>query len=129
MTGQDIEIVLCGRTRERLWALPKGTPLDGESLAETAAREVQEETGLQVAIAETIGSIQYQFRSDDGTEYDKTVKHHLMIPVGGSLDLHDGEFDEVRWVSIDNALRLMRYPNEREIVMRAVALIRARSKR
>jgi 8-oxo-dGTP pyrophosphatase MutT (NUDIX family) len=120
---RGIEIVLCGRNTSGLWALPKGTPVDGESSVETALREVREETGLSVAIEGSVGFIQYQFSGPDGTQYDKTVEHHLMAPVAGSFDDHDAEFDEVRWVPVDEALRLMRYPNERDIVRKAVELI------
>ena len=128
--GRDgIEIVVCGRTREGLWALPKGSPADGETSAETALREVREETGLSVAIEGSVGSIRYQFSGPDGTEYDKTVEHHLMISLAGSLAEHDAEFDEVRWVPVDEALRLMRYPNERDIVRQAVRLIQERTQR
>lgn len=128
--GRDgIEIVVCGRTREGLWVLPKGSPVDGETSTETALREVREETGLSVAIEGNVGSIRYQFSAPDGTEYDKTVEHHLMVSVAGSLTEHDAEFDAVRWVRVDEALRLMRYPNERDIVRRAVRLIQERTRR
>ncbi|MFN0251917.1 MAG: NUDIX domain-containing protein, partial [Kofleriaceae bacterium] len=46
--AQGIEVLLCGRVREALWALPKGTPEHGESIEQTALREVGEETGLGV---------------------------------------------------------------------------------
>ncbi|GAG03543.1 unnamed protein product, partial [marine sediment metagenome] len=54
-----IEVVLCGRTEEGIWGLPKGAPNPGESLEETAVREVNEETGLQVVIRGKIGTIEY----------------------------------------------------------------------
>ena len=126
---QGIEIVICGRTHEGLWALPKGSPHDGEPLTETALREVREETGLNVAIEEPVGSIRYQFSAPGGTAYDKTVEYHLMAPVGGDLADHDSEFDIVRWGSVDEALRLLRYPNERDIVRQAVRLIQQRTPR
>ena len=47
---RGIEVVLCGRTEDGVWGLPKGTPSPGESLEQAAVREVTEETGLQVAI-------------------------------------------------------------------------------
>ena len=46
--GGKLSVALCHRRSESLWALPKGTPEEGESVSETAAREVTEETGLQV---------------------------------------------------------------------------------
>lgn len=126
---RGIEIVLCGRRREGLWALPKGSPEPGETLERTAVREVEEETGLSVAIQESVGSIRYQFTGPDGRRYDKRVEHHLMAPTGGSLGRHDGEFDAVRWLPVEEALRLLRYPNERDILRRAVRLIRKRERR
>jgi 8-oxo-dGTP diphosphatase len=119
-----IEIVLCGRPRDGVWALPKGSPEPGETLEHTALREVEEETGLKIAIERSVGSIRYQFSDGEGVRYDKRVDHYLMTPTGGHLDHHDAEFEVVRWVPVEEALRLLSYPNERAIVRRAVALIR-----
>ena len=117
-----IEIVLCGRTDERLWGLPKGTPEPGESLDATALREVREETGLGVAIASDLGAIEYTFaRPAQGVRFEKTVHHYLMTPDGsGSTDEHDGEYDRVAWFPAAEALRVMTYRNEAEIVRRAL---------
>jgi 8-oxo-dGTP pyrophosphatase MutT (NUDIX family) len=112
------EILLVHRRRPVLWALPKGTPNAGETLAETALREVREETGVEVEIEEPLGEITYFFVRDR-IRFRKTVHFFLMRPVGGSIDEHDHEFDEVRWTPIDEALRLMNYATEREVVERA----------
>ncbi len=48
------QIVLVHRRVPPLWALPKGTPDSGETLAETAIRETREESGLEVEIEEPI---------------------------------------------------------------------------
>jgi 8-oxo-dGTP pyrophosphatase MutT (NUDIX family) len=112
------EILLVHRRRPVLWALPKGTPNAGETLAETALREVREETGVQVEIEDPLGEIIYFFVRDR-IRFRKTVHFFLMRPVGGSIDEHDHEFDEVRWTAIDEALRLMNYATEREVVERA----------
>jgi 8-oxo-dGTP pyrophosphatase MutT (NUDIX family) len=112
------EILLVHRRRPVLWALPKGTPNAGETLAETALREVREETGVQVEIEDPLGEIIYFFVRDR-IRFRKTVHFFLMRPVGGSIDEHDHEFDEVRWTAMDEALRLMNYATEREVVERA----------
>jgi len=38
--GQHYQIVLVGRSAQGTWGLPKGTPDEGESMEETALREV-----------------------------------------------------------------------------------------
>jgi 8-oxo-dGTP pyrophosphatase MutT (NUDIX family) len=101
------------------WTLPKGTPNDGESVEQTALREVAEETGLEVRILDPVGAIEYFF-TQDGERIHKTVHYFLMEVTGGSLDAHDHEFDEVRWVPIDEARRLMTYETERQIVEEAL---------
>jgi 8-oxo-dGTP pyrophosphatase MutT (NUDIX family) len=120
------EIVLVHRRVPPLWALPKGTPDSGETLAETAIRETREETGLEVEIEEPIAAITYFF-VHRRTRFHKTVHFFLMRPTGGRLEDHDHEFDEVRWVQIEEALELMTHATEREVVQRAAALLAARA--
>lgn len=103
------------------WTLPKGTPDPGESVEETALREVAEETGLQVRIVEPLPSIEYEF-VQDGTRIHKTVHYFLMAPTGGDLSQHDREFERVRWVPFDEAGGLLSFATERELV--AVAATR-----
>ena len=120
-----IEIVLCGRSHEALWALPKGTPERDESLEQTALREVSEETGLGVAIVSDLGTIAYGFaRPAQGVRFEKTVYHYLMEPTGsGSMNQHDAEYDRVEWFSIHEALRVMTHRSEAQIVRRALTAI------
>jgi 8-oxo-dGTP pyrophosphatase MutT (NUDIX family) len=115
------EIVLGRRRRERdgvTWTLPKGTPHAAETTEQTAIREVTEETGLTVDIVDTVGAIEYWFVLN-GTRYHKTVHYFLMRPTGGDMAQHDHEFDEVRWVELGAAERMLSYPTERDIVARA----------
>ncbi len=122
---RGIEVLLCGRMRERLWALAKGTPVAGETLEQTALREVSEETGIGVAIEAPLGSIAYQFaRPDQGVRYDKTVHHWLMRPDGsGHLGAHDAEYDRVAWFPAAEALHLMTHHNEVSILRRALDVL------
>jgi 8-oxo-dGTP pyrophosphatase MutT (NUDIX family) len=102
------------------WTLPKGTPDPGETVEETALREVGEETGLEVRILEPLPSIEYSF-VQDGTRIQKTVHYFLMRPVGGDLSRHDAEFERVRWVPFDEASNLLSFATERELVATAAA--------
>jgi 8-oxo-dGTP pyrophosphatase MutT (NUDIX family) len=55
--------VLILRTRTDEWVLPKGKIEEGESGAETAVREVLEETGIRAEAVEPFGVTQYQYQS------------------------------------------------------------------
>ena len=133
-----IETVLCGhslsagraragkpsQSEDIRWSLAKGTPDPGETMEETALREVREETGLDVQLESPLGSINYWFGERGGSvRYHKTVHYYLMVPVGGDTSLHDPEFDVVRWFSLDQALDAIAYPNEADMLRRAQELI------
>jgi len=105
--------------RSATWALPKGTPHGDETPAQTALREVHEETGLRVRIVDTVGDVHYRFVRD-GRRIHKTVHYYLMEAVGGDLADHDHEFDEVRWFALGEAEAVMRFRSERDIVTRAL---------
>jgi 8-oxo-dGTP pyrophosphatase MutT (NUDIX family) len=109
------------RSRDAVtWTLPKGTPDPGESVEETALREVAEETGLEVRIVEPLPSIEYAF-VQDGTRIHKTVHYFLMEPTGGDLARHDHEFERVRWVPFDEAAGILSFATERDLVAVAAA--------
>lgn len=112
-------VAICGRTSSGLWALPKGTPDDGETIEQTALREVTEETGLQVAIEAPLGHIEYWFQRQS-ERIHKRVHFFLMTERGGSFDHHDPEFDVIEWTPVAEALRTLTYPTEQEVVRRAI---------
>ena len=122
----EFEVVVCGRRSDRLWCLPKGTPDAGESIEDTAVREVQEETGLRVRRGDALGAIEYWFTAD-GIRYHKQVHHWLMEPIGGDVAEHDHEFDEVRWIAIADAHTMLSYDGERKVVAEAARVLGAGS--
>jgi len=119
-----LEVLLCGRNADDLWALPKGTPEPGETLEQAALREVREETGVQVEVDGVVGDVRYWFsRPQEGVRYFKTVRHYLLRPVGGDPSLHDHEFDDVRWFPVPQALKLLTYQNEARMLRQALAMV------
>lgn len=118
-----LQVALCGRTREGLWALPKGHPDGKESPLETALREVSEETGLKVEAGPKVGDIHYPVKSRSKPKGRmKTVLYYLMSPVGGDLSEHDDEFDQVEWFDAADAIRTLTHENEARIVEKALAM-------
>jgi 8-oxo-dGTP pyrophosphatase MutT (NUDIX family) len=117
-------VIICGRDSDGVWGLPKGTPDAGESLEQTAIREVSEETGLTVRILGKVGVVQYWF-SADGVRYHKRVHHYLMEAVGGDIGSHDEEYDRVEWRQADDAMKTLTFKNDRDMVTRARQMVEA----
>ncbi len=118
-------ILLLKRAEERIWCLPKGTQEAGESLETTAVREIREETGLVVKLLRPIHTIHYSYFWPPGNvNYDKSVAYFLAEPVGGRLKLESG-FDEARWVTKPEAMRLLHWKNDRDVVVRAFEVLAA----
>ena len=122
---EGLQVVLVGRARPERWSIPKGTPVYGETLEETALREVREETGLTVRILERLGDITYWF-SVRGVRHHKTVHFYLLEATGGRLEDHDWENDFADWVPEAEALQWMSFASETAIVERALERSRAR---
>jgi 8-oxo-dGTP pyrophosphatase MutT (NUDIX family) len=121
------QLVICSRRRERdgrTWTLPKGTPHPDETTEETALREVGEETGLEVRITGPLDRIEYTF-VQSGTRIHKTVHYFLMEPVGGALERHDHEFDQVRWIDFNDAPTVLTFETERALVAHAASVLAA----
>jgi 8-oxo-dGTP pyrophosphatase MutT (NUDIX family) len=117
-TPHGIEVALVGRLEPERWVLPKGTPTRGESMEQTAVREVAEETGLQVRLIRPLLDIDYWFVLH-GARHFKTVHFYLMEAIGGDTSLHDHEYDVAAWFSIDESARRLAFANERAVLERA----------
>lgn len=108
------------------WCIPKGHRESGESLEQTAVREIFEETGLEVKVLQKLGEIRYRFRSR-GAYIDKTVHHFLMLQVGGELShLMDptGEVVDASWFPLSELSEVLAHENERQIALAALELAR-----
>lgn len=122
---KGVEVVVVGRKAPGIWGLPKGTPDRGETVEQTALREVREETGLETVIEEKIDAIEYWFVRS-GVRYHKFVHFYLMRPIGGDLSKHDHEHDYVEWLPLLQAKSLLTYQNEIRILDAAEGLLKAK---
>lgn len=120
--GMGIEVALVGWYQPAIWALPKGTPQEGETIEQVALREVQEETGLQVRLIGYVGNISYSFKREQ-VRYYKQVRHFLFEAIGGDVTLHDHEYDLAEWFSLAEAGRRLTYQNEITILYQAETIL------
>jgi 8-oxo-dGTP pyrophosphatase MutT (NUDIX family) len=119
LRGDDV-LVITPVGRRRVTGLPKGGPQPGESGEETATREVREETGVNAAVREPLGDVNYWYRRGGRRVY-KTVHFYLFDYVSGSTDDHDHEVEEARWMPLADALTMLSYPGERALIERALS--------
>ncbi|SDI13223.1 NUDIX domain-containing protein [Nonomuraea jiangxiensis] len=74
----------------RQWGLPTGSAKRGETFEQTVAREVREETGLEVSVGELV-----QLRS--GFRLRIEIAYAARYAGGGTMRLHSMEILEARW--------------------------------
>jgi 8-oxo-dGTP diphosphatase len=107
----ELEILLVHRPRYDDWTVPKGKLEPGETHAEAAVREVEEETGLRCALGAELASTSYTDRKGR----PKLVRYWAMTPAGGTFTPTD-EVDEIRWLTVDAAGPLLTYPRDRQVL-------------
>lgn len=109
--GSGVEIAVVHRPRYDDWSLPKGKLERGESELGAAVREIGEELGAEVQVQRRLVTIAY--RTPAGAA--KTVAYWAMRRVGGAFE-PCAEVDEVAWVSVRAARRLMSYDQDRAVL-------------
>ena len=111
-----------GAQGQKVLALPKGHVDPGETPAQTALREVREETGADAELIEKLGDVRY-FYQRGGKRIFKRVTFYLFAYRGGSIDDHDDEVEEARWMPLTEAVGALSYDGEREMAERALSAI------
>jgi len=109
-------VVVVHRPKHADWSLPKGKSDAGETLQQTALREVLEETGLRCRIIREIAENNYQYRANHGEIKSKRVHYFLMEPVGGTMIADGGEVDRVEWMEISQAMQILTYDGDKRVL-------------
>lgn len=120
--------LICHRNRGggKDWCLPKGHIEQGETIEQTAVREVREETGILGTVVAKLGEINYSFRVEN-KRIKKTVHHYLLRETSGLLSAEGdptGEVLEVRWFSLEELVEVLAHENEKKMAQKALELLR-----
>jgi len=118
-----MHILVIHRTRYADVSLPKGKVDPGETLPQTAVREVAEETGLNVRLGVPLGVTRYVISSgrEKFVHYwaaevsDKAVAASTFVP--------NGEVAALEWVTIKRARKYLSYERDVELLDTFAALV------
>lgn len=108
-------------SRKRVLALPKGLIDAGEKPADTAVREVREETGVEAALIDKLHDIKYMYvRSwGDKQRVFKVVSFYLLRYCSGTIgDITPEmrvEVETAEWIPIEDADKRLSYPGEKQV--------------
>jgi 8-oxo-dGTP pyrophosphatase MutT (NUDIX family) len=106
--------------------LPKGIIDAGETPETAAQREVREEAGIETDLLEPIEKIEYWYFGDyrgERVRFHKSVHFYLMAYRGGSVENHDSEVVEARWVKAADAIEMLAFKSEKTVVEKALKMI------
>lgn len=142
-TGDTLEFLIGKHSGYHKWVLPKGMVEKGETLEETALREVFEEVGVRAKIVDMapLKTIEYFYFADLGeianknphtedttrrvikyqeegggkVRIHKSVTYYLM-EVESDEQSHGWEMSERKWLSYEDALKTLEFESEREVL-------------
>lgn len=113
------EVLMIATHDASRWSLPKGHVESGESLADAARRETEEETGIVATVLTHLETIDYWYYARRGLRHHKYVDYFLMHAIGGEVSPQLSEIDRARWWPISKALEVATYKNDREVIRQA----------
>ena len=105
------EVALVHRPARGDWSLPKGKLDSGESYESCALREVLEETGYRCRLVSFVGFTEYR----DRRGRPKVVGYWVMEVLEGEFTVSH-EVDELQWLDLDVASRILTYERDRELL-------------
>ena len=99
------------------WTFPKGHVEKGESLEETALRELEEETGLnKLKIKKYLGETEIKVHKPNKKSFRKLIKYFLIEAQENKIIIpNTKEIKDVRWFSKKESLDTLGYNNAKEI--------------
>jgi len=109
------KILLVFQARTKTWSFPKGHLEHGEEHLEAAQREVEEESGLKaLGVAESLGRYTRPTRRQAGVM--KQIDLFLFLSDSGDVTPKAKDVTICRWFSIDEALEVLSYGEERRFL-------------
>ncbi|KOX14389.1 NUDIX domain-containing protein [Micromonospora profundi] len=116
-SADGVHVCVVHRPRHGDWTLPKGKLEPGEHPMVAAVREVAEEADVRGVPQVRLPSVRYRSEGQD-----KLVDYWSMRTVANGGFQPDTEVDDMRWLAVDDAIRLVSYPHDAEVLAAFAAL-------
>jgi 8-oxo-dGTP diphosphatase len=116
-------VLLIHRTRYRDVTLPKGKVDPGEMLAETASREIFEETGIRVSLGVPVGVSRYRMPNKRQKIVHYWASEATDAAIRASAFVPNKEIAALEWVPLKKAFGRLSYPVDVEILEHFVRLV------
>lgn len=127
MIDGKYRVLLIHRTKYRDVTLPKGKVDPGETLAETAVREIREETGIRVSLGVPVGVSRYRMPSSRTKIVHYWAAEATDAALRTSTFVPNKEIAAIEWVGLKKARKHLSYPVDIEILDEFVRLIDERA--
>ncbi|WP_251450755.1 NUDIX hydrolase [Microbacterium sp. Marseille-Q6648] len=123
MVDAKLHVLMIHRTRYRDVTLPKGKVDPGEMLAETAVREIREETGIRVALGVPVGISKYRLPSKRTKIVHYWAAEATEAAIRASAFVPNKEIAALEWATPKKALKRLSYPVDIEILENFLKLV------
>lgn len=103
-------------------SLPKGKQEDGETIEETALREIEEETGIIGKIIKPLETIHYNYFHPSLGLIQKEVHYYLVEAISGQLKPQIEEINKVDWLTSEELWQKQKsygYENNLSVIKKA----------
>jgi 8-oxo-dGTP diphosphatase len=118
-----VMVLLVHRTAYGDVTIPKGKVDPGETLPETAVREIKEETGLSIALGVPLGYAQYRVHSGREKIVHYWAAEITDEAIRASTFVPNAEIAALEWVSVKRALSYASYDQDVEILRHFTKLL------
>ncbi len=113
-----LRILVVHRTQRKDTSLPKGKLESGETLPETAVREIAEETGLVVGLGAPLGVVEYRMPNGRDKKVYYWAAHVERDVIANSTFASNDEIEQLTWLSLKKARTRLTFPADVDIVER-----------
>jgi 8-oxo-dGTP diphosphatase len=122
--GDDIHVLVIHRTEHKDISLPKGKVDPGETLPQTAVREIREETGIKVSLGVPLGATEYIMPNGKNKFVQYWAAEVSTKAIQKSKFVPNDEVAALEWLPLASARGELSYEPDKEILDNFAALVK-----